>query len=277
MKRIFTFILVILGIQGVQAQERLPFVVEGKAWNFVYKGSKWNGNEKEYDYTTYYSYYLEGETEIDGQTWTNLYYTYSTSTSISDDIEQGTRLEGAMREADGRVYYYGAASGTTCLLFDFNLSVGELSPSDYDEDVSNALGIGGGVEAFQPNGFVKERTTVRLSSGLETTLYVFEDQDDNSTNIWLEGIGGAWGFWPNCLHETTGSGFGWSDTYLSCTLNGETLATEDDILNLRYGTGVEVPTASGNIPDCIYDLQGRRLTTAPTKGVFIHNGKKVIY
>ena len=282
MKRLFIFIIVILWGYGLQAQERVPFVVEGKAWNFVYTKNKWNAEEgkAENDYTTHYSYYLDGETEIDGQTWTNLYYTYTTSKSISEDVEQGTRLEGAMREADGKVYYYGAASGTSCLLFDFNLSVGESSPSDNNEAVNRALGFDGGAEVFQPNGTLKEKKSVRLSGGLETTLFVFEEREDAwdwayRTNIWLEGIGGTWGFWPNCLPVTTG--FGWSDTYLSCTLNGEVLATSDDFSKLFYGTGVEVPTKSEDATECLFDLQGRRLTQAPAKGVFIQNGKKVTY
>jgi len=38
-----------------------------------------------------------------------------------------------------------------------------------------------------------------------------------------------------------------------------------------------VETSGEKTSSTLFDLQGRRLTQAPAKGVFIQNGKKVIY
>ena len=41
-------------------------------------------------------------------------------------------------------------------------------------------------------------------------------------------------------------------------------------------TGITKVETDANRPDMIYDLQGRRLSEAPSRGVYIINGKKVI-
>ena len=49
-------------------------------------------------------------------------------------------------------------------------------------------------------------------------------------------------------------------------------------LRIRFAdetTEMELPTANGQQPTAIYDLQGRRVLN-PTKGMYIVNGKKVV-
>jgi hypothetical protein len=51
-------------------------------------------------------------------------------------------------------------------------------------------------------------------------------------------------------------------------------------LVMRFGRGqgtteIELPTANGQQPTAVYDLQGRRVLN-PTKGMYIINGKKVV-
>ena len=41
-------------------------------------------------------------------------------------------------------------------------------------------------------------------------------------------------------------------------------------------TEIELPTANSQQPTAVYDLQGRRVAN-PTKGVYIVNGKKVLF
>ena len=49
--------------------------------------------------------------------------------------------------------------------------------------------------------------------------------------------------------------------------------TYEEIIYNAVSLPAEIPNQSVSL----YDLQGRRLTQAPAKGVFIQNGKKVIY
>ena len=69
--------------------------------------------------------------------------------------------------------------------------------------------------------------------------------------------------------------------YLPVTIAGEQAARA---LTFRFGRGgddnegtteIELPTANGQQPTAVYDLQGRRVLN-PTKGMYIINGKKVV-
>lgn len=268
MKRTLLIAMGLLLFSSLQAQEYVPFVEEGKAWNFVYTALDGYWKPK---YSIHYSYVLEGDTIIGGESWKKLYYeadrTYTEELPVKE-------LYGAMREEGGKVFFYSKSQDMSGILFDFTLSIGDKSPTD---DVADDLYS----PFFLPNGELQEREPINFESGLNTTIYRFKYEDvfweRTNENIWVEGVGGVWGFYPNLEPQTSGGGFGWRESYLSCTLNGEVLVTGEEMDRLLNPTGIDQLSTCGISDQTrVFDLQGRRVTDAAQKGVYIYKGKKVI-
>ena len=65
------------------------------------------------------------------------------------------------------------------------------------------------------------------------------------------------------------------DSFKACYEDGECIFTEEDFRKPSETTTVwSITTATTEDSPDIYDLQGRRLSTTPQKGVYIQNGKK---
>ena len=88
------------------------------------------------------------------------------------------------------------------------------------------------------------------------------------------------------LDETPDGGYLYSDLFGVHEVDGGRIAAlraciraewryADDVI-FRDETNGILPTVDKPYDSIIYDLQGRRLTTQPTKGIYIQNGKKVV-
>ena len=288
MKLPFVMTLSLLSVFQAWAQSYEPLVVKGKRWN-CQPGYYDMDSEQLYRYNTYFT--ILGDTLIDDVSWKKLYY-YS-------EYRDSMVYIGGMREEDRKVFYYEGTESPVftsvrkpVLLYDFSLQAGETMP----------LGTGDMSLDYIANARLYETKTEVLENGRAVNVYVFDSDvwtptDRIPTTVWFEGIGTNRLFWPesvislptsNKAPRRTGNGWSVSNelesslhNYISCELNGTVLAKYSELNALTYEeiiyNAVSLPAEIPNQSVSLFDLQGRRLTQAPAKGVFIQNGKKVIY
>ena len=270
------------------AQAYQPFVVEGKRWN-CHPGFYDMDSEKLSWYNSYFT--IHGDTLLDDVPWKNLYY-YS---SYRDSLV----YIGSMRELDRKVFYYEGIEFPVftnvrkpVLLYDFGLQIGESMPSDTGDKELDLLSI----------GRLHEKKTEEMGDGISVNVYVFDSSAGDSSagsipiSVWFEGIGTNHLFWPvsylalpTSKKMSRQSPSGWSlrdelevskHTYISCELDGVILANYLELDALTQEeidiNSVGLPAANANQSAPAFDLQGRRLTEAPQKGVYIRGGKKIV-
>ena len=93
---------------------------------------------------------------------------------------------------------------------------------------------------------------------------------------WIEGVGPGWmlDILDDPYFNVTADGYG--RCIIDCSVNGKSIYRTTDY-DLQMTTSVPTPLRTDGITSsAFYDLQGRRLTDKPTKGVYIQNGKKVV-
>ena len=107
------FILFCCGI-SVNA-ENIPFVQDGKRWNYIgYLSGVAPENERAWEY----SYYLQGDTVVGGIPCLKLFYEGGKN-NVSEDYW------GAMYEEDGKVYFIPKGKDVPTLLYDFRCQLGD--------------------------------------------------------------------------------------------------------------------------------------------------------
>ena len=144
------------------------------------------------------------------------------------------------------------------LVFDFGLNVGD-----------NYMGLQiVAVDTIE----VKGRKYRRLSFGLRTG-----DEDESLRKAkeycWVEGIGCSIygpcnGIYPPQLAS------GPVDEIVLSVYDGDELIFEEDDFMVPAVTAIKTVTRDESEKNAFYDLQGRRLTTKPQRGLYIRNGKK---
>ena len=255
----------IVALTGQMSGDNLSMVVEGRKWNVVtinpaYPSEATNGY---YDVLGRrgkvwgrYTYVLEGDTVIGGITYKRL-------------LSDGKYVCG-LREEDGRVYKRG--NNSEGLLYDFNAQPGDIFKNDEC--------------SWMQVGQVRQ-VSVKGQNRRCLDMYYYScigDPEEGEelvviggyyvADYWIEGIG-CTGYPHNLF---------WFDIIgnyplLVSVYDGDKCIFDIEEFGSIVATSVrDIPKATNerNIsPDApIYDLQGRRLSAAPQKGVYIQNGKK---
>lgn len=239
--------------QANTATNYRPFAVEGKTW----KCTSWSwGNLVEHSET----YTIKGDTVINGMYCKKLY--------------SGQNFRYFVYEQNRKVFAVLHKKGTpddvfTRLLFDFS-----LEPCD---TVINSNGRGTfRVTVLRVDTIVNSnndsfrRMLVRTGPLNEAGEYA--EKPPYQELYWIEGVGSSRCpedsyFWPN------GSEPG--RRMEECFENGECIMTYSEMM-AEGSSGVNSVTAPQPLSASIYDLQGRRLSTKPQKGVYIRDGRKIV-
>ena len=255
MKNVLLIIALALFGFRAAAQDYRPFVEEGKRWRIVRISASTQSP------AAYISYKMEGDTIIAGKTWKKVY--------------EGTNLEKywiLVREENKRVYFHPyVGAQTDALLYDFNVKEGDLlSFYDIFEYSSKAQ-----FEAKNPllGPTVVKKVEELENSGHRYRQIVVEYDErysfENAKDIWTERIGSSiHPFFRHTCHNALRKGSGF---FLL-----ETCAVGDEVIYHREITGLTTPQVNSITNDAIYDLSGRRLQTAPQRGVYMMNGKTYI-
>ena len=71
-------------------------------------------------------------------------------------------------------------------------------------------------------------------------------------------------------------GDGYGRCIIDCSVNGQSIYRTNDY-DFYMNTSVSTPLRMDETTSStLYDLQGRRLTAKPAKGIYIQNGQKII-
>lgn len=261
MKRLLLLLFVIAIKMAVVAQNTfLPTVVEGRAWNVVsihpadppktdsepgyYKDimGRWGTGFP-------HTFELKGDTVMGGVTYKKLFL-------------DGKFVSG-LREEDGRIYECYWDDDPEGLVFDFSLQPGDIF-KDFWGDLNQMQ--------------VKQVTELNIDGKSRRCLemWAYEEGEeiiDGLVDYWIEGVGCMNGpHFPFWWTATSNQSF-----ILSCYDGDKCIYSDQDfngIVTAIIDTFDAVHRRSGSPDESIYDLQGRRLSAKPQKGVYLQNGKK---
>ena len=259
-----------LGMTNVLAQdggpEYVPFVEEGKVWYCGYWHPLENspatfedplGNCIDCIFT------MCGDTEINGKTYKKVYCQFK---EYYGDEEQHYYC--AVREEGYRVYIVEEEATEERLLYDFSNSAETILFNIDDQTFARTGG-------YRRYNF--------LPGQLEYIVcHYLDDKVDYNNDIgsWVSGAGAVW-YNPFdfefCFSLSDKRKFDKVISVRSCIKDGEYIFNED-WMSMPIETSIDERNYTNNSPkdDHFFDLQGRRLTGNPTKGVYIQNGKKVM-
>ena len=214
----------------------------------VEPGKKWTYHNDSYQYEYDYHYMIEGDTIVAGKNCLKIY-------SNNKDNKSETRYEGALYEEDKKVSCFYPDKDEAALLYDFGCKIGDtLSMNGCDfivQSIDTIIGV--------------------VCEGERYALQV-QKYDDNANNTvilgtlyWIEGVGATLDFF-NMLPL-----YGNYNSLVACEVNGEILYQKSP--NAIKGIKSSMLGSDGG---AAYNLLGRRLSSIPTKGIYIQNGKKRI-
>ena len=250
-----TLLLLCAALAGRAQQIYDTFLVEGKMWTCECRIEASSG------FKTYNAVYtLSGDTVIDGRTCKKLFV---------QDANGSMTYNAALYQEGKKVYMitsHNVTSPTTYQLYDFGIADG------------GSIGLWSdmhGTVYFVDN----------IQQGNNTIKRQFVSLDRLGCALYLSGVGSIYG--PVLLALTVGG----SSRLLSCSVNGETIYSEEQALSdyeLMWSTwddymehgkvlvSIATPDVATMYDGPLFDLQGRRLAAKPQRGVYIQGGRKYV-
>ena len=270
MKKALLFFL-FMAVQTVLfAQERqyVPFVEEGKAWSYTYSHYDSSqpplkdpmGNLVDCIFT------MQGDTEINGKEYKKVYCQFE---KYYGDNEQHYYC--AVREENDRVYILANEAAEEKLLYDFS------SP---EEDIVLPFTVGN-YKFIRTRG---ERRADYLPGQLEFQVCHLSGNEidySNDTGCWIGGVGTYMGnsfAFESCPLFFDEPQLGVNMFLYSCVKDGQYYFNIDWLAEPMETTTINDRRHTDNTvkESPLFDLQGRRLTSQPTKGLYIRNGRKIV-
>ena len=259
MKQIFLTLLLFFPLslmaQEESSYEYQSFVAEGKTWHVHY-------------YTTYYThglsstaldwtFYISGDTIINNQNFKKLMVTAEEdvmSTFFKGMKREGDAyLYGCLFEEDKKVYSYNPYNSNykLYLLYDWGMKEGDKQEDTY---------IVGSVDTIDFYGVKRRVMHIYGYGGIE--------------EHWVEGIGTRCPFGPG---YSTRTGAGWD--LVDCVVNNNIVFTGDFYGWNGETNGIKDPFEQSikRNDDIICDLQGRCVTAPQKGGLYIKNGRKILW
>lgn len=213
----------------------------------VEQGKKWTYHHNAYQYVYDYHYTLEGDTVVAGKDCLKMY-------SDNKDDKGERFYEGALFEEGKKVYRFYPEKDEANLLYDFGCKVGDtLKIGNVDFLITLSIDTIVGI----------------ICKGERYDFQVQRYEEDMGEPFvigkmsWVKGVGATLDFF-NMLPLA-----GNYNSLVACEVNGEVIYQSATSI---HGIKSNTPNSGG----AIFDLQGRRLSATPAKGVYIQNGKKRI-
>ena len=252
-KALLTVLFVGLGQMAV-ADDYMPFVQEGKRWEF-----------KEPDGLEY-SYLISGDTIIGEHHYKKVYL-------INDE---GRTYQTAVRE-ENRVVYAQHPEWEREEIICFFTTFGQ-EKYEYKEDYSTGLSI-----VYQVSGYKPVKASTGRIHQVFSCSYSLIGQDKFIMDgfLWYEGVGelstNSHLFSLSGLYSSSFIGF------VACYLDDKVILSFDDLGNFVHNyQNVTAPSPAKQVESSLFDLQGRQLSNSKwsndrmRKGVYIQNGRKVV-
>ena len=253
MNRVIFLLFATLPLIALAEGESGSLLNEDKVWTMGYFSPYQEGK------VDYIEYKFEGDIVIGDVTYKRQY------TRV---LKQGEGVPQDWKPTDyyvgqdkGKIYCYNKTSQEEpLLLMDFSATVREIIPYIIDGMPSYLK-----VENVSDTIFVNSK-----DKQCRKCIYIRDIEHDVS-DVWIDGIGSLeYGMEPYFIYRLTGS----FPKLLKCTEGDNILYEHSDAAII---TSVCLPSIRDRVADSvIYDLQGRRISSLPQKGVYIQNGKKIV-
>ena len=268
-KHIISLLFVFTCVTMAIADNYIPLVKEGAVWVYDRRGVDF-----QYPYVPTMKLWFEGDTIINGEQYKCLYnefvlYVFHGSDWDNPERRVNTGYYGAWQERDKKVYVWDVYGQKKVLYYDFNLKKDDVVP-DLPFDPEVAWKKITDEDTIEVNGIKRRR--------LELTYDYYELGVHRITqSYWVEGIGSFKDLLTptGCMTWGGFSGFEYFEGD-SC------LFTLNEFLLPKNGNGTATEVRTSSIKDCplktspIFDLQGRRLSEKPKRGMYIKDGKKYV-
>ncbi|MBR1712442.1 MAG: hypothetical protein IJ722_03470 [Alloprevotella sp.] len=238
-----------------------PFVEEGKTWRVAWVA--FVAPER----TQYTDYRMQGDSVIGGVVWKRI-------VRLPDG--QPVRL---VREETSRIYAYSEEEGGSKLLADFGLEMGGTATlwvrgEDGAEHEQEATVAERGVVTDDcGHGFL----IIRLLTAADDR-YGTDPDGGTVTVSWIAGVGNPYDLFLNDVAITSSSHYYWvCECRVGDELVYQRIPTELGEFYLPLVSGIQTQIATGNsCPAALHDLQGRRLSSAPHRGIYLQGGRKMM-
>ena len=222
------------------------FVENHKVWTYTVDNPS---SAPEYYREWHERYYLEEDTVIAGRESVKLYV---------DSDEPGNEHErlyiGSLYEEGCKVYITYPGKDIPEVLYDF--------PAVQQGDIVLATGI---------SCVIQGRKDLMCEGRPLEVLYLSPCKERSFQFPWLVGVGSLRSDILDVNYWTPG---GYRYVLESCVVDGDTIYEKSKFdQTLRIAPSWQCP---GNSTDYIYDLQGRRLSSPPSHGVYIQGGRKLV-
>ncbi len=254
------------GMAQEEGREYVPFVEEGKVWYCGY----WHpfedspatfedplGNCIDCIFT------MRGDTLINDREYKKVSCQFE---EYYGDKEQHHYC--AVREEDCRVFIVEGETTEEKLLYDFSHSA-ESVPLTFSYQ-----------QLVRLSGY---RRYNFLPGQMEYEVCLLSESEidySNAPGFWVDGVGAPFTnpfAFEYSMHIYDQPKLGKDISVRSCIKDGEYVFNED-WMSMPIETSIDERNHTDNSPkdSYIYDLQGRRLTSKPAKGLYIQNGRKMI-
>ena len=209
---------------------------------FLHEGKVWHYHHNNYFAGQSYDFslFINGDTLIAGEQYKKI---------VRDQL---SNYQYALREGNGKVFIVRGDQPST-LLYDFTKKEGETVTSDY----------------WNASLLVEKIDTVK--SGMHYFRRFHLRQNETGEPItWIEGIGGEYEL------SVTVPQTGGTESFLNCELNDSETFNREDFYSSGIAKVNSVQTRCEEKTSTFFDLQGRRLSEKPARGMYIQNGKKYV-
>ena len=238
-----------------------PFVEDGKEWavqNYNNFGDSLGS----------FRYFFEGDTLIGERRCGKLIW----SGLDKNGHVNFTHFCAAVYEVGEKVYFYNWKSATPHLLYDFGAQVGE-------KVVVGEFRNNPDLDEYEREGVITETKIIDNGRRKFRCLKVcFTNWIDPSRpgqeGYWIEGAGAPLGPLANCVFHTTGG----ESTNTTCMTNEQPLFDSSLLNSTAIRDIPQSPSQPGaqssfvnRHSSSLYDLQGRRLSAPPAKGMYIQD------
>jgi hypothetical protein len=232
----------------------------GKVWNYdlAYMEIPEGGGDAISKHTDY-KIWIDGDSILDGKSFFKM--RFSKSGVIINIVS-------LLCEQDGTVYMYNPRSQELQKMYDFSVSSGESLHHDGAYIFTDCHVLK--TDSILAHGIMRRRISLEIP------------EFPGIRPLWVEGIGN-----PNRLDEPLMHmvSDGCEYTLLSCYEGDDCVFEAEDFQVAAITAGIteshypflsDYTNSSQPSSGAVYDLKGRHLTSPPTHGIYIQNGKKKI-
>lgn len=247
-----------------------PLLCDGKKWIFEQGVTlqSWEFGEQAKYLTLEFCAYVVGDVQYEGHSGKRIDIQYLTD-DAPDEIPLSNRSYDVF-EIDHIIYIHYPQSEYLVPCLPLNLNVGDAIVHHwYDGVESNARSYIKAIDNININGESLKRWIIQNN--------VNYNVNDRIDDVVVEGIGSSCGAFDYIHQLETDNGVSYhSPKVIEVQINDVPIFTHEDFFTGLSNCKLLKNETGSLTEESIYDIYGHKLQTAPQKGIYIYNGKKLI-